>query len=126
MRLQTPKLLQGYKMQVKCANFTSCFTCLDSGNSRGVPSRPLLSLSLCGLVRLYIIFRMEQQWIRDLLSLLAEQVWQNEVSTCEADYSVSLTLDNMYRISTYEKILTKSGSSGLALTRHPTSRVVYW
>ena len=45
--------------------------------------------------------------------------------TCEADYSVGLTLDNVYRISTYEQILAKSGSSGLALTRHPRSRVVY-
>ena len=34
------------------------------------------------------------------------------VPICESDYSVSLTLENMYCISTYEKILAKSVSSG--------------
>ena len=47
------------------------------------------------------------------------------LSTFEADYSVILMLDNMYRISTYEKILANSGSIGLALTRHSRSRMIY-
>ena len=44
------------------------------------------------------------------------------LSTCEADYSVGLTLDNMYRVSTYEKILAHDNAFDGVVSQHLPGR----
>ena len=61
---------------------------------------------LLALARIFLY--VETQYIFRSVKLTLESA--SQVGT--AGYSASLTLDNMYRISTYEKILAKSESSG--------------